>query len=146
MRSAERRGYADALDLLGQAIERDPNYGPAMALAAHCQLTLHLAGWTNDEEVNRREGIDLARRAIRAAGNDAGTLARAAYVLGYFGEDLNAVLPLIERSLEINPSSADSWEKSGWRSSATLCGSPSSARIRVWLAGPSASMASRTSS
>src|SRR5262249_8994757 len=31
-----------ALDLLGQAIERDPQYGPALALAAMCQQNLHI--------------------------------------------------------------------------------------------------------
>jgi TolB-like protein len=112
--TVERRGYLDALELLRQAIGRDPNYGAAMALAAHCQLALHLAGWTDEAEASRREGLDLAQCAIRAAGNDAGTLARAAYVLGYFGEELDAVIPFIERSLELNPSSTDGWQRSGW--------------------------------
>jgi adenylate cyclase len=31
-----RAGVQQALQLLGQAIERDPSYGPALALAAHC--------------------------------------------------------------------------------------------------------------
>ena len=31
-----------ALDLLGQAIERDPHYGPALVLAAHCQQGLEV--------------------------------------------------------------------------------------------------------
>jgi len=112
--SSEKRGYTDALDLLRQAIDRDPRYGPALALAALSYYALHVTGWTDDRETSRREGVDLARRAVRAAGDDAGTLGTAAYVLGYFGEDLDAAIPLIERSLEINPSSADGWRWSGW--------------------------------
>ena len=42
----ERERYLEALDLLGQAIKRDPGYGPALALAAFCHQALHSAGWT----------------------------------------------------------------------------------------------------
>ncbi len=59
-----------ALDLLGQAIERDPHYGPALALAAHSHQHLAANGWADDPEANRREGIDLARRALRFAPDD----------------------------------------------------------------------------
>ena len=58
-------------------------------------------------------GLD-ARRALRASGDDADALGRAAYVLGYFGDDLEAAIALIDRSLELNPSSADGWRWSGW--------------------------------
>ena len=34
--SYEKDQFARALELLAQAIERDPRYGPALALAAHC--------------------------------------------------------------------------------------------------------------
>jgi TolB-like protein/class 3 adenylate cyclase len=66
MFSWESVGYTHALALLAQAIERDPRYGPALALAAFCHNALHVSGWTNSPEVNRREGLDLARRALRA--------------------------------------------------------------------------------
>ena len=114
MFSWESVGYTHALALLAQAIERDPRYGPALALAAFCHNALHVSGWTNSPEVNRREGLDLARRALRASGDDAVALGRAAYVLGYFGDDLEAAIALIDRSLELNPSSADGWRWSGW--------------------------------
>jgi adenylate cyclase len=39
-----------ALDLLGQAVERDPHYGPALALAAHCHHLLEVNGWIDDLE------------------------------------------------------------------------------------------------
>jgi len=57
---------------------------------------------------------DLARRALRGAGDDPGTLARAAYMLGYSGEDFDAAIALIDRSLELNPSFARGWYYSGW--------------------------------
>ena len=57
----EKGGELAALDLLGQAIERDPRYGSALALAAGCHVSLHVSSWTNDPELNRCEGVDLAR-------------------------------------------------------------------------------------
>jgi TolB-like protein len=110
----EKERYLQALDLLSQAIERDPRYGPALAAAAFCHQVLHNAGWTKDASADRREGIDLARRALRVAGSDPDVLGLVARVLGYFGEDLGAAIGLIDRSLELNPSFALGWEWSGW--------------------------------
>ena len=112
--SGEKDRIIEALDLLGRALEREPHHGPALALAAVCHNALHVSGWTNDPEANRREGMDLARRALRGAGDDPGTLARAAYMLGYSGEDFDAAIALIDRSLELNPSFARGWYYSGW--------------------------------
>src|SRR5580693_6328489 len=42
----DKNSLLRALDLLGQAIERDPHYGPALALAAHCYAGLEVNGWT----------------------------------------------------------------------------------------------------
>jgi adenylate cyclase len=110
----EREGINSALDLLGQAIERDPNYGLALALAAHCHYALHGNGWADDPQSARRKGVDFARRAVRAGPDDPGVLHNAAYVLGYFGEDINTAIELIDRALAFNPSFAVAWHRSGW--------------------------------
>jgi len=65
--SYEKQRILEALNPLRQAIERDPLYGPALALAAHCHHLLDVNGWIDDVEANRRKGIDLARRALRFA-------------------------------------------------------------------------------
>jgi adenylate cyclase len=109
----EKEPYLQALGLLGQAIERDQRYGPALSFAALCHLVLHVTGWTHDASANRRNGIDLAGRALRVAGNDAEVLANVARVFGYFGEDLAAAIALIDRALELNPSFALGWQWSG---------------------------------
>src|SRR5712671_1501226 len=110
----ERKATASAFDLLRRAIERDPQYGSALALAADCHMNFHVNGWTSDPESNRCEGIDLARRALRVASDDPGVLGRAAHVLGYFGEDIDASIELIDRALALNPSFARGWVISGW--------------------------------
>ena len=63
-RSWERQRVLRALALAGQALERDPRYGPALALAAGCHSYLYQNGWTDDLEATRRHGLDLARQAI----------------------------------------------------------------------------------
>jgi TolB-like protein/class 3 adenylate cyclase len=125
--SGEKDGIVEALDLLGRAVERDPRYGPALGLAARCHNRLHVSGWTDDPETNRREGVDLARRALRVARDDPGVLSMAAYVFGYFGEDIDTAISLIDRSLELNPSFARGWGSSGW--------------LRLWAGQPDRAIA-----
>jgi len=48
---------------------------------------------------NQHEGISLARRAIQVTGDDPSVLAWSAYVLAYFGEDIDAAIQLIDRAL-----------------------------------------------
>jgi adenylate cyclase len=105
----EEERVVQALDLLGRAIERDPHYGSALALAAHCHYLLEVNGWIDDLEANRRKGIDLARQAIRFAPDDPEALATGAFALGYFGEDIDGAIRLIDRSLALNPSFARGW-------------------------------------
>jgi pentatricopeptide repeat protein len=109
----EKSGFLRALDLLGQAIERDPHYGPALALAALCHQGLELSGWTEDPEAARHTSVGLARRALRSGPEDPNVLALAAFVLGYFDEDIDVSLGLIDRCLTLNPSFARGWHWSG---------------------------------
>jgi TolB-like protein len=97
------------LDLLGRAIERDPRYGPALAVAAFFHAQLDVNGWTDDREATRRTAIDLARRALRAAPDDPEVLAPSAFVLAWFGEDIDVAIGLVDRCLDLNPSFARGW-------------------------------------
>jgi adenylate cyclase len=110
----KRESALTALDLLTKAIERDPGYGPALAIAAFCHCQFDLNGWAPDQQTNRRTGIDFAQQAIRAAGGDSDVLGNAAVVLGYFGEDIGAATGMMDRSLALNPSCALGWRASGW--------------------------------
>jgi TolB-like protein len=111
--SYENRLVLQALDLLGQATERDPHYGPALALAAHCHHLLAINDEMDNLESSRGRGIDLARRALRFAPDDPDVLAFAGFAIGYLGEDLNVAIGLVERSLSLNPSFARGWLFSG---------------------------------
>jgi TolB-like protein/class 3 adenylate cyclase len=103
----------EALGLLEQAIAIDRHYGPALSLAAICHQRLVIDGWAEEPETNRGKGIKLARQAIEVGENDPDVLANAAFVLGICGEDIGAMMGLVDRALALNPSFARGWFVSG---------------------------------
>ncbi len=102
-----------ALQLLEQVIDRDPNYGPALAWAAQCCFRLLIDEKSENPAADRHKGADFARRALAAAGDDPDVLATAAQMLAYFGEDIHAMIALADRALALNPSCARGWLISG---------------------------------
>jgi len=103
----------EALGLLEQAIAIDRHYGPALSWAAICHLRLVDDGWAEDPETSRRTAGYLARQALEVGENDPGILANAALVLAAFGEDIGAMIGLVDRALALNPSFARGWYLSG---------------------------------
>jgi adenylate cyclase len=110
---SDREGNMRAHELVERALERDPNYGSALAAATGNLSNIYLSVWTSDLEATRNKGIHLARRALRVAGDDPYILAMAAWALGLFGEDITTAIALVDRSLQLNPSYAHGWYVSG---------------------------------
>jgi adenylate cyclase len=109
MALSSRRQASEALRLLEQAITRDPRYGPALAWAAICCNLLVLDGRSEDPEADARKGADFARRALEVGGDDPGILANVAMMLANFGEDIGAMMALVDRALALNPNYARGW-------------------------------------
>jgi adenylate cyclase len=107
------RHVREALRLLEEAIERDAHYGPALAWAAVCYHRLRLPGSIEDREGDRLKGTMFARRALEVAGDDPVIIANAAFALGFFGEDIGAMIALADRALALNSSYARGWHLSG---------------------------------
>ena len=107
------RQFAEALRLMEQAIACDPCFGPALAWAAVCCSVLLREDQTDDRAGDRLKGADFARRALEVAGDDPGVLAHAAQALTYFGEDIGAMMALVDRALALNPNYARGWHISG---------------------------------
>jgi adenylate cyclase len=103
----------EALGLLDQAIAIDRHYGPALVWAALCHQQLANNGWAEDSETTRRKAGDLARQALNMGENDPSILANAALVLAQFGEEIGAMIGLVDRALALNPSFAQGWFRSG---------------------------------
>jgi adenylate cyclase len=103
-----------ALALVEQAIVRDPSYAPALAWVANCCMHLVSDGSAPHRDANRQKGIDCARRGLEAARNDPSVLAEAAFALACFGEDIDAMIALVNRALAFNPNYARGWHMSGF--------------------------------
>jgi tetratricopeptide (TPR) repeat protein len=103
----------EALGLFERAIAIDPHYGPALSWAAVCHMTFVRDGWAEDLETSRRKAIELARQALEVGENDPRILADAAQVLAMFGEDIGAMIGLVDRALALYPGYARGWFVSG---------------------------------
>jgi adenylate cyclase len=102
-----------AFDLLGQAVERDPQYGSALALTARCYFRMGFQGWSQDLQTTRRHALDFAQRALRHDPENPEVLSWVAIVFGYFGDNLHTAIALNDRSLELNSNYAMAWSYSG---------------------------------
>src|SRR6266446_2233498 len=108
-----RERIIKALGWLEQAIAIDRHYGPALSWAAICHQRLVYDGWAEEPETSRRKASDLARQALEAGENDPGVLANAAFALALCGEDIGAMIGLVDRAITLNPSFALGWNFSG---------------------------------
>jgi adenylate cyclase len=113
MTLSSARQAPEALRLMEQAIAREPRYGPALAWAASRCYRMLIDGQSADREADALKGADFARRALEVARDDPGILTAAALALAYFGEDIGAMMTLVDRALALNPNFARGWHVSG---------------------------------
>ncbi len=117
---------AEALDLLGRAIESDPNYAAAYGLAARCHGLRTAFGWVDDRAMAAGEAERLARRAAALAPDDAVILGMTGFTLAYLVHDLEAAIGSVSRALAMSPNYAPNWGYSAW--------------IRLWCGEPRAAL------
>jgi adenylate cyclase len=104
----------EALRLFNKAIELDPDYASAYAMAAWCYLQRQIYGWMTDRKWEIAETARLARRAAELGKDDAVALSRGGLALAYVVGDLEAGGAMIDRAIALNPNLATAWSASGW--------------------------------
>jgi adenylate cyclase len=92
-----------ALTLLHNAIELDPNYAPALAYLAWGYEQRLVRDWGAYGEDDTGIAVALARRAIAADRDDAHVMAAAGFVLVMIARDYEQGLQATERAHELNP-------------------------------------------
>ena len=117
-----REAINEALPLFYKAIELDPNFASAYAMAAWCHLWRKANGWMIDRPQEIAEGARLARRAVELGRDDAVALTRSGSALSHFGGDLDSCIALLDRALVLNPNLASAWFLGGF--------------LRVWHGEP----------
>jgi adenylate cyclase len=113
-----------ALDLLNQAMERDPDYAPATALAAACHAQLVLHNGTKSPSQERSRALQLSDRASILGPDDPLVLTARCAVHTMAGQ-LDHASALIARALACEPTFVWGWERSGWLK--TFAGEPEAA-------------------
>lgn len=97
---------AQALDLLHQAIELDPDYAPALAYLAWGYEERVTRAWGDYRSDDAGVAVALARRAIDADWNDVLVLVVAGFVLVMIARDYDQGMEAVNRAREINPNIA----------------------------------------
>jgi adenylate cyclase len=108
-----RETNIEAVALLEKAINLDPGYAFATALCAWSHAMRAPYYWTNDPEQELDIALCLAKRAASLDSEDPFVLAILSTAYTFSQQVLEAV-PLIERSLAIDPNSAFAWQRNGW--------------------------------
>jgi tetratricopeptide (TPR) repeat protein len=104
----------EALRLFYKAIELDPDFASAYAMAAWCHFWRKLHGWMDDRSHEVAEGARLAQRAAELGNDDAVALAWGGHALAHLAGDLDGGIALIDKALALNPNLAAAWFLSGF--------------------------------
>src|SRR6476660_5449689 len=108
-----RESLAEAIRLAHRALELDPRFGAAAALAGVCHMLNVLLGCANDPQFDRKEAIRLARLALSIDDGDPDTLARAAAISAFMVGDREAEIEMADRAVGLNPNSWLTWSCRG---------------------------------
>jgi TolB-like protein/Tfp pilus assembly protein PilF len=116
----------EALAQFYRALQIDPDFASAYAMAAWCHLWRKANGWMTDRPNEIAEGTRLARRAVELGRDDAVALTRSGSVLGHFAGDVDGGIALIDKALVLNPNLASAWFLGGF--------------LKVWRGEPDAAI------
>jgi AraC-like DNA-binding protein/tetratricopeptide (TPR) repeat protein len=109
--SLDAEGNARALDLLNDAVDRDPDNALAVALAAWAHGQRIVYHYTSDPLADRARSTELANKAL-ALPADPTVLAIVGNALSLLNDE--TAEQVVARALAIDGSSAWAWSRSGW--------------------------------
>jgi adenylate cyclase len=109
-----RASMDEALTQFNRALQLDPNFASAHAMAAWCHFWRKVNGWMTDRPREIAEGARLARRAVELGGDDAVALTRGGHALAHLAGDVDGGIALIDRALVLNPNLASAWFLGGF--------------------------------
>jgi adenylate cyclase len=100
----DRAASHDAIRLLRKALRMDPNFVLARVQLASIHMFRVERKWSEPKEV--AQGVRLAHQAARAGREDPLVLRLAGLCIAYLARDYETGMGLIDRSLALNPNSA----------------------------------------
>ena len=113
----------DALRLWKKAIELDPDFASAYAMASMCYGRRKAQGWMINREQEIADATRLARHALKCGKSDAASaLSFGGYNLRMSPVNLTTEFANIEQGISLNPNFATARYFAGW--------------VNVWLGKP----------
>ena len=109
-----REATTEALRQYYKAIELDPKFAMAYALAASCYSWQKLNGWVTDPASDTAETSRLVGQATRQGQDDAQVLGWSGAALAAVVGEVDEAIALIDRALRLNPNLMDAWLSSGF--------------------------------
>ena len=109
-----REGLAEALRLVQRALELDPGFAAAAALAGDCHMENVLRSYAIDPQFERKEAVRLMRLALSLDDGDPDTLASAASISALLVGDCETEIEMSDRAVALNPNSYHAWNRRGW--------------------------------
>src|SRR5262249_48949485 len=109
-----REAIDEALSQFYKALQIDPDFASAHAMAAWCHFWRKVNAWMGDRVQEIAEGPRLARQAVELGQDDAVALTRSGHALGHLAADLDGGIALIDKALLINPNLAAAWFLGGF--------------------------------
>ena len=103
----------EARALLARAIELDPTYAPALALAGYYEAKAVLFGRHADTAAGKKQALALAERAVQADPNDPLALGAYGFVCANTVGDLDRAAAFADRALTLNQNSPLLWNFAG---------------------------------
>jgi TolB-like protein/Flp pilus assembly protein TadD len=107
-------GYAETIRLAHRALELDPRFSFAAALAGASHMNNVLLGYSIDRQFERKEAIRLVRLAVNLDDSDPETLAFASVTLAFLASDRECAVEMADRAVALNPNSINAWGNRGW--------------------------------
>ncbi|WGS21714.1 MULTISPECIES: winged helix-turn-helix domain-containing tetratricopeptide repeat protein [unclassified Bradyrhizobium] len=109
-----RQAIDEALPLFYKAMQLDPEFASAHAMAAWCHFWRKINGWMTDRSPEIAEGVRLARLAVELGKDDAVALTRGGHALAHLTGDLDGGIALVDKALVLNPNLAAAWFLGGF--------------------------------
>jgi adenylate cyclase len=109
-----RDDNAEAIRLLGEALELDASYGRAAALAAWARAQHIVYNWTTDLAAEREAGQRLVATAADNVDDDPTALTALATAIMLLFADLDRAQYFIDRALAVDPNHAWAWARKGF--------------------------------
>jgi adenylate cyclase len=108
-----REGVAETIRLARRALELDPQFGVAAALAGASHMRNVIWGYATDPQFDGKEAVRLLRLALSIDESDPDTLAWASLTSAFMVGDCESEIEMADRAVALNPNSFTAWSCRG---------------------------------